>query len=110
MKEMEVDVVDVLLDPDNQEDIYVSNEKGRILRLRQIAVIPYEVKGEDRLYCVLKPIEGVENIEEDEGLVFRVIEEADGERRLIIEENELIAIEVFCRYYDLLKNVMLMEE
>lgn len=50
----QVDLLDVLLDQDNKEPIVLMDENGKQMTFEQVAVIPYEVRKEKRLYCVLK--------------------------------------------------------
>lgn len=98
-----VDLLDVLLDEDNREPIVLMDENGKELTFEQVAVIPYEVKKENRLYCVLKPIDKLEGIGEDEAIVFLVDTDAEGNSIIRVEEDEEIAIAVFDKYYDLLE-------
>ena len=87
-----VDLLDILLDEDNKDPIILMDESGKQLTFEQVAVIPYEVRKEKRLYCVLKPVDHIEGIADDEGnSVIR------------IEEDEEVAIAVFDKYYDLLE-------
>ena len=98
-----VDLLDVLLDQDNREPIVLMDEHGKELTFEQVAVIPYEVKKENRLYCVLKPLDKIEGIGEDEAIVFLVDTDANGNSIIKVEEDEEIAIAVFDKYYDLLE-------
>ncbi|MBP3431691.1 MAG: DUF1292 domain-containing protein [Clostridia bacterium] len=92
------DLVDVLLDEDNKEPIVLVDGNGRKLSFEQIAVIPYN----DKLYCVLKPIDEIENVQDDEAIVFFVDEQKGQEPVLMVETDEKVAIEVFEEYYNLL--------
>lgn len=98
-----VDLLDVLLDQDNREPIVLMDENGKELTFEQVAVIPYEVKKENRLYCVLKPMDKIEGIGEDEAIVFLVDTDAEGNSVIKVEEDEEVAIAVFDKYYDLLE-------
>ena len=100
----QVDLLDVLLDKDNRDPILLMDEKGRQMRFEQVAVIPYDVDKEDRkLYVVLKPIDKIEGIADDEAIVFVCDTDKAGNTVLRLEENEEIAIDVFDKYYDLLE-------
>ena len=99
----QVDIIDVLLDEDNKDPIVLMDEKGRQLTFEQVAVIPYEVRKEKRLYCVLKPLDKIEGIGDDEAIVFVVDQDDEGNSIIKIEEDEEIAIAVFDKYYDLLE-------
>lgn len=90
-------ILDVLLDEDNKDPIILLDANGRRLTFEQIAVIPYN----DKLYCVLKPVDKLENIADDEAIVFYV-DETKKEPVLMVETDEKVAIEVFDEYYNLL--------
>ncbi len=92
------DIKDILFDQSNKEDIILVDENGKQGQYAQVAVIPNEGK----LYCILKPIDKIEGIADDEAVVFR-IEESDKESILKCEDDELKAIEIFEKYYDLLE-------
>ena len=99
----QVDLLDVLLDQDNKEPIVLMDENGKQMTFEQVAVIPYEVRKEKRLYCVLKPLDKIEGIADDEAIVFLVDTDDDGNSIIRIEEDEEVAIAVFDKYYDLLE-------
>ena len=92
----EISVVDMLLDPDNESPITCVNDKGEVIKLDQIAVIPLK----DKLYAILKPITKIEGVADDEALVFSVDVEEDTIE--IISDFDLID-KVFDVYYDLLE-------
>ncbi len=91
-------ILDVLLDQDNREPIVLVDEKGKRISFEQIAVIPYN----NKIYCVLKPIDQIENIQDDEAIVFYVDEREGREPVLMVETDEKTAISVFDEYYNLL--------
>lgn len=101
--EKQLDLLDVLLDQDNKEPIVLMDENGKQMTFEQVAVIPYEVRKDKRLYCVLKPLDKIEGIGEDEAIVFLVDTDDEGNSIIKIEEDEEIAIAVFDKYYDLLE-------
>ena len=92
-----VDILDVLLDEDNAEPIVLTDESGKRYTFEQIAVIPYN----DKVYAVLKPVEKIEGINDDEAVVFYVDERPTGSV-LMVETDEKVAISVFDEYYNLL--------
>ena len=98
-----IDLLDVLLDQDNREPIVLMDENGKQMTFEQVAVIPYEVRKEKRLYCVLKPLDKIEGIADDEAIVFLVETDDKGNSVIRIEEDEEVAIAVFDKYYDLLE-------
>ncbi len=105
-----VDILDVLLDQDNKDPIVLVDEAGKQLTFEQVAVIPYEVRKEKRLYCVLKPLDKIEGIGDDEAIVFVVDQDKDGNSIIKVEEDEEIAIAVFDKYYDLLEEAQKQEK
>ena len=96
--ERQMTIIDVLMDENNREPITLMDATGRKLSLEQIAVIPYK----DRLYCVLKPIDKIEGVQDDEAIVFYVDETQGEEPVLMVETDEQVAMDVFDQYYDLL--------
>ncbi len=96
--EENLDIIDVLLDEDNKEPIVLVDGNGRRISFEQIAVIPFN----NKLYCVLKPIDKIDNIADDEAIVFFVHEEKGKEPVLMVETNEKVAMDVFDEYYNLL--------
>lgn len=102
-EEKPLDLLDVLLDQDNREPIVLMDEKGKQLTFEQVAVIPHEVRKENRLYVVLKPLDKIDGIGEDEAIVFLVDTDEAGNSVIRVEEDEEIAIAVFDKYYDLLE-------
>ncbi len=99
-----VDLLDVLLDKDNRDPIVLQDEKGRQITFEQVAIIPYDIDEKTRkLYVVLKPVDKVEGIADDEAVVFVCDQDKNGNTVLKVEENEELAISVFDKYYDLLE-------
>lgn len=109
-KEEKVDLLDILLDKDNKDPISLMDEKGKQISFEQIAMIVHEVKKEKKLYAILKPIDKIEGLGENEAIVFLVDQDKDGNTVLKIEEDEDIAIDVFDEYYDLLEEEMAEEK
>lgn len=102
----QVDLLDVLLDKDNKEPITLMDEKGKQISFEQIAMIVHEVKKEKKLFAILKPVDKIEGISENEAIVFLVDQDKNGNTILKIEEDEDVAIDVFDDYYDLLEDEM----
>ncbi len=98
-KEIEkVDIIDILLNEDNKDPIILLDNTGRRLTFEQIAVIPYN----EKIYCVLKPMDKIDNVQDDEAIVFYVEEKEGEEPVLMVETDEKTAIDVFDEYYNLL--------
>ena len=98
VEDQPLDIIDVLLDEDNKDPIILIDGNGKKLSFEQIAVIPFN----EKLYCVLKPIDKIENVQEDEAIVFFVHEEEGKEPVLMVETDEKVAMDVFEEYYNLL--------
>ena len=96
--EEKIDILDTLLDEENNDPIILENERGEKIVFEQIAVIPKV----EELYCILKPVEPIDGLEEDEALVFKILENEEGEASLMLETDEDVIDEVFNVYYDLL--------
>lgn len=97
-EEQQPDIIDILLDEDNKDPIVLVDGQGKKLSFEQIAVIPYN----DKIYCVLKPIDKIENVQDDEAIVFFVDEQEGKEPVLMVETDEKVAMDVFDEYYNLL--------
>ncbi len=98
-----VDLLDILLDQENRDPIVLQDENGRQISFEQVAIIPYDIDNDRKLYVVLKPIDKVEGIADDEAVVFVCEQDKQGNTVLRVEENEEVAISVFDKYYDLLE-------
>lgn len=96
------DILDILLDKDNRDPIVLVDEKGRRIAFEQVAIIPHEKDNKRYLYAILKPIDKIHGINDDEAVVFYVDEIETGIPVLKVEEDEKNAIEVFGEYYKLL--------
>ena len=71
-----------------------------------MAVIPLDREDEEQdLYCVLKPLDKLEGIADDEAIVFAVDFDDDYNAFSVhVEEDNVIAQKVFDKYYELLRN------
>lgn len=98
-KEQEaVNILDVLLDENNDEPITLYDENEKAVRFDQVAIIPMD----EQLYAILKPIDEMEGVADDEAIVFLIEEDEDGDAELVVESDEAKAIKVFEEYYKLL--------
>ena len=91
------DLLDVLFDEENTDPIVLEGENGKKIAFEQIAVIPMQAHS----YCILKPIDEIEGIADDEGLVFLIDENAECGPRLVLETDEKTMNEVFAVYEEL---------
>ncbi len=63
-----------IIDPNNNENVIITNSNGKSFELEQIALIPLHEIG----YAILKPIDYVSlNLEEDEPLIFKLNDEEE---------------------------------
>ena len=97
-KNQELDILDVLLDEDNEDPITLYDEKGKDYKFDQVAIIPME----EKLFAILKPIDEMPGVADDEAIVFVINENESGETTLLIETDEALAMRVFEEYYRLL--------
>ena len=89
--------IDALFDEDNNDAIILFNEKGEEIAFEQIALIPLE-----KTYAILKPIQPMEGLGENEGLVFSIeVNEETNEEYLALVVDEAIIDKVFDVYDEL---------
>ncbi len=89
-----------LLDPENKDNIEFFNEEGDLISFEQVAIVPHN----EKVYVILKPIDEMEGVGEDEALVFVVdFDEYLLESYLKLVEDEVDIEIVFEKYYDLLR-------
>ena len=95
----ELSQIEKLLNEDNTENVILYDEKNQPTEFEQVAIIPlYE-----KIFVILKPVTPIENMDDDEALVF-VIEEIDDQDSLVTVEDINLVNEVFDEYYKLLKD------
>ena len=94
MNKNKVSPIDALYDENNEDNIFLYNENDEPIEFAQIAVIPIE----ENVYVILKPIEPVEGIADDEALIFEIIDDEE----IHIVQDEKIATKVFDIYYEML--------
>lgn len=96
-----LDVLDILLDEENESPITLYDENDKAIQFDQVAIIPME----EKLFAILKPIDEMEGVSDDEAIVFRVDEKENGENDLVIETDEALAMRVFDEFYRLLDEI-----
>ncbi len=92
------DILDVLLDQDNTEPVLLEDDKGRRITFEQVAIVPYD----NKIYAVLKPLDKIEGVKDDEAIVF-LCDETTNPTTLRPENNQDIAIKIFDEYYNLVE-------
>lgn len=101
LEQENVSILDILLDEDNEDPITLYDENDKAIRFDQVAIIPLE----EKLFAILKPIDEMEGVADDEAIVFYINESGDGDAILEIETDEALAMRVFDEYYKLLDKV-----
>ncbi|MBQ4535611.1 MAG: DUF1292 domain-containing protein [Clostridia bacterium] len=96
--EIGMHVLDILLDEENDEPIVLFDENDKAIRFDQVAIIPLE----EKLFAILKPIDELPDVADDEAIVFRIQEEEEIDAQLVVETDEALAMRVFDEYYKLL--------
>lgn len=92
--------IDCLFDENDTTPISLYNEKGEEVKFEQIAIIPIE----EDFYAILKPMEEMEGVGEDEALVFQIVEaeKEDEEDHLDLVSDIDIIDKVFAVYNKLM--------
>ena len=86
--------IDALFDEDNHDLIVLYNEYGEEVLFEQVALIPQE-----KTYVILKPVQPLPGMNEDEALVFAVeIHPETQEEDLVLVTDDAIIDRVFDEY------------
>ena len=93
-------------DEENDDIITLTSADGEEIDFVEIAGIAY--KG--NFYAILQPVELLENMDDDEALVFKVTRSISGEDNFEIELDDEIIDAVFEQYNILLDEAMAEEE
>ncbi len=87
-------IFEKLLDPKDDSNVILFDEKENEVEFEQIAIIPVK----EEVYAILKPVKKMEGLSDDEALVFQLEETEEGEEILnVVEDDDLIDI-VFAEY------------
>lgn len=101
IKEENLNILDILFDEENDSPITLYNEEDKAIQFEQIAIIPLD----EKIYAILKPVEQMDGVADDEALVFLINEnEENGDAELIIEIDEPTLVKVFDEYYRMLES------
>ena len=96
---MENKILDVLIDPDNLDNVFFTSSDGITYEFEQIAVIPYN----EEIYALLRPVENDKGLDVDSVIPFKVCFDAADEVYLAVDEDEEANRAVYQIYRDLLK-------
>lgn len=92
----EKSVIDKLFDEDNNDVVVLRNENGEDIRFEQIATIPMK----NTTYFILLPLDKIDGVGENEGLVFEILETEEGEVLSLVTDGDTID-KVFAVYDEL---------
>lgn len=95
---MEKNAIERLLDENDLGTIVLYDENDQEVEFEQIAIIPYE----NEVYAILKPVEEMEGVADDEAIVFLLDADEESDEVLSVVENDAIIDAVFDAYYKLL--------
>jgi len=90
------DMLDKIYDEENSDVLVLKNENGEDIAFEQIAVIPQG----SCVYLIVKPVQTIEGMDEDEGLVLLINE---GLKRFDLVTDEDIIDKVFDVYDQLVE-------
>lgn len=99
----QVDLLDRFLNPNDTDPIVILDKYGREMRFEQVAVIPHEKNGKKELYVLLKPLDKIQGIKDDEMILFVTDTDDNGKTVIRVEEDIKIWREVYKKYLELLK-------
>lgn len=91
-------MIEQILDENNTDPVTLYDEQNRAVTFDQVAVIPLN----GRIYVILKPLDEVVGVAEDEALVFEIVEIEDEDALVITDDGDVIDA-VFEEYYKLLR-------
>lgn len=100
MEKEKVNVIDQLLDENNDENIILYDKDDNPFEFMQVAVIPLK----DDTYAILKPITEIDDVEDDEVLIFKFIENGEDEDHLEVETDEKIINKVMAEFQKLIND------
>ena len=93
-----IDPIKQILDENNTENIVLYDAQEKPIEFEQIAVIPLEKT--NKLYAILIPVTPMQGVNEGEGVLFEIDEEAND---LSIVRDEAVIDEVLAVYEKLIQ-------
>ncbi|MBP5343335.1 hypothetical protein J6Y73_05360 [bacterium] len=79
---MEKTALDILLDENCDDNFFLYDLDDKKIEFEQHAIIPLD----DKIYCIAKPVEPLEGMEDDEAIVFLIDEEKEELIEIVDEE------------------------
>ncbi|MBQ9084941.1 MAG: DUF1292 domain-containing protein [Clostridia bacterium] len=98
MSNNELSTIEKILDEDNIDNIFLYDDEDNEIEFEQVAVIPLD----EKVYVLLSPVEELDGISPDEGIVF-LIDEVDDEDVLTVVDDDALIDRVFSEYEQLLE-------
>ncbi len=95
---MEKNAIERLLDENDLGTIVLYDENDKEVEFEQIAIIPYQ----NEVYAILKPVEKMEGVADDEAIVFLLDADEESDEVLSVVEDDAVIDAVFDAYYKLL--------
>ena len=95
---MEKNAIERLLDENDLGKIVLYDENDKEVEFEQIAIIPYQ----NEVYAILKPVEKMEGVADDEAIVFLLDADEESDEVLSVVEDDAVIDAVFDAYYKLL--------
>lgn len=90
----EKSVFEKLLDAEDNSNIILYDEEENEVEFEQHAIIPLK----EDVYAILKPVQKMEGLDDDQALVFQLEETEEGEELLnLVEDDDIIDL-VFAEY------------
>ena len=90
--------IERLLDTEDNAPIVLYDESDNGVRFEQVALIPYK----EKLYALLKPIDKLPGVADDEAVIFSFEEEEDGAQYLMVVSEDPIIDDVVGIYLKLI--------
>ena len=91
--------IECLLDVDNSDPIVLYDENDKPIKFEQVALIPHK----DELYAMLKPIDKLDGVADDEAVIFHFEEDESSAQVLSVVGDDQLIDEIFAIYLDLVK-------
>ena len=92
------DVIEILLDENDNRNVFLFDENGNKMEFEQLAMIPLK----DELYFLLLPVSKIKGVSEEEVVIVKYVE-INGNDDVMIVTDDNIGNQIINKYYELLK-------
>ena len=89
------DAIDKVTNEACFENVYLADENGKQIEFEQVAYIPMD----DVEYVILKPVDDVEGVADNEAIAFYIDKRSETEDILTVVEDDELIDKVFTEYY-----------